>query len=172
MQKCSAKRQSIRFMRSCRQGLFPTPDSVVYNNSIFNRDTQENHVYAWFLVSLYEIVPCDFAVERIAAGLCWLLSRWCKSPLVGSYSLYRRVKNWYAWLENTSCFSALAEVQYPKPEHEEEPFWTGFSSRYCACSRRALWPHVWPQTEPELSETVELRASKSERNIVEMAKSY
>lgn len=30
----------------------PTSDSVVYNDSIFDRNTQENHVFARFLVSL------------------------------------------------------------------------------------------------------------------------
>lgn len=29
----------------------PTSDSVVYNDSIFDRNTQENHVFARFLVS-------------------------------------------------------------------------------------------------------------------------
>ena len=24
-----------------------------------------------------------------------------------------------------TCISAFSEVQYPKPEHEKEPFWTG-----------------------------------------------
>ena len=24
-----------------------------------------------------------------------------------------------------TCFQALPELQYPKPEHEKEPFWTG-----------------------------------------------
>ena len=42
-------------------------------------------------------------------------------PLAGLYSLYRRVKDWYAWLEKTSWFSAPTEVQYPKPEYEKSP---------------------------------------------------
>ena len=86
------------------------------------------------------------------------------------YSLYRCVKNWYAWLEKTSCFSASAEVQYPKPKHEKEPFWPGGGSGCRAWSRRALWPHVWPQTASEHTETVELRASKSVRNAAELVK--
>ena len=93
-------------------------------------------------------------------------------PPARLYSLYRRVKNWYAWLKKTTCFSASAEVQYPKPEHEKEPLWTGGGSGCRAWSRRALWPHVWPQTAPEHSETVELRAAKSERNVAEMVKNY
>ena len=32
----------------------PTPDSVVYNDSIFSRNTQGNHVFARFLVSLQQ----------------------------------------------------------------------------------------------------------------------
>ena len=58
------------------------------------------------------------------------------------YSLYRRVKNWYAWLEKTSCFSASAEVQYPKPEHEKEPFWTGYGS-YAAPGQEGLFDHMF-----------------------------
>ena len=42
-------------MRSCRQGLFPTLDSVVYNDSIFNGDTQGNPIFARFLVSLQHL---------------------------------------------------------------------------------------------------------------------
>ena len=32
----------------------PTPDSVVYNDSMFGRNTQGNHVFAQFLVSLQQ----------------------------------------------------------------------------------------------------------------------
>ena len=41
-----------------------------------------------------------------------------------------------------------------------------------AWSRRALWPHVWPQTALEHSETVELRATKSEGNVAKIVKNH
>lgn len=59
------------------------------------------------------------------------------------------------------CNSPSPEVQYPKPEYEKEPFWTGGGSGCRTWSRRAFWPHVWPQTAPEYSETVELRGAES-----------
>ena len=37
-----------------------------------------------------------------------------------------------------TCIQASSEVQYPKPEHEKEPFWTGGGSGCRAWSRRAL----------------------------------
>lgn len=37
----------------------PTPDSVVYNDSIFSRNAQENRAFARFLVFLRK-TPCNF----------------------------------------------------------------------------------------------------------------
>ena len=56
-------------MRSCRQGLFPTLDSVVYNNSILNRNTQENPIFTLFLVSLQHLSTDNF-VSTVSVFLC------------------------------------------------------------------------------------------------------
>ena len=36
------------------------------------------------------------------------------------------------------CIMPFPELQYPKPEHEKEPFWTGGGSGCRTWSRRAL----------------------------------
>ena len=54
MQKSSAKRQSFFLVSVIPPRYIPTPDSVVYNNSIFNRDAQGNPVFARFL--LFKII--------------------------------------------------------------------------------------------------------------------
>ena len=47
----------------------PTPDSVVYNNSMFDRNTQENRVFTRFLVPLQQnfvhLSQCAFVVSVV-----------------------------------------------------------------------------------------------------------
>jgi len=38
------------------------------------------------------------------------------------HSLYRRVKNCYAWIEKAPCFLVSSKVQYSNPKYEKEPF--------------------------------------------------
>lgn len=77
------------------------------------------------------------------------------------YSLYRRVKNWYAWLEKTPWFLVSSKVQYPKTWTYKRALLTMQLQFCCTWSRRALWPHVRPQTASEYTETLEIRALKS-----------
>ena len=82
------------------------------------------------------------AIASYMARLKWSRTGRTQGILAGLYFLYKRVKNWYAWLEKTSCFSASAEVQYPKPEYEKEPFWTGYGS-YAASGQEGLFDHMF-----------------------------